>query len=585
MGDISVSLRVKYASGQAAANLAAKIEEGSGRTYDVGKTRSDGTISAVLRPRRKIRIANLEADDPTDNPVLQIIVSDPAGHRVEAPVVPVFVLPPEFDPSASAAQALRPLVDANAPGYVFLIRKDGETWANATRGLARVAAAGVVAQNMTNDTIVHLASMSKPITATAVAAMIDDWTSMRDAIAALGSPGAPTQIMHLGPLEIAVPTVLVPLFSDRGRAATFLSGTWLTHVHPKVRTALDAFANHGATISPQPVSPPGYFGLLRRVLDHVAVPGYADPFLPLIRGRLGAGATIGAGVDTITIADLLTHHTDLTSRALNPALHSAAEIAAVAPSEPNGGLARNDYWGFVKLLLAEPCNRMANINYGNNNYTVLTTVIEACTDTTFDDYVTRRLFFDPRFSRIRRRVVDPALGALYYSGAAPNWAGGVTALRLQQLAGKWRALRDGKPAHRLVAHALQADARRRRQRQRAADFRHRAFESLRPDDGLLLTRHRQSGWPSRRRQALSAQWGYRRERRFGQRQPGDRRHAVGVGVLRAVRRQRQCRRRSAVRSRREEASLGIRPHSHTQSGRSCRHDSRRTASRPTTRAS
>ena len=425
MGDISVSLRVKYASGQAAANLPAKIEEGSGRTYDVGKTRSDGTISAVLRPRRKIRIANQEVDDPADNPVLQIIVWDPAGHRVEAPVVPVFVLPPEFDPSASAGQALRPLVDANAPGYVFLIRKDGETWANATRGLARVAAAGAAAQNMTNDTIVHLASMSKPITATAVAAMIDDWTSMRDAIAALGSPGAPTQIMHLGPLEIAVPTVLVPLFSDRGRAATFLSGTWLTHVHPKVRWALDAFANHGGTISPQPVAPPGYFGLLRRVLDHVAVPHYTDPFLPLIRGRLGAGATIGVGVDTITIADLLTHHTDLTSRALNPALHSAAEIAAVAPAEPNGGLARNDYWGFVKLLLAEPCNRVANINYGNNNYTVLTTVIEACTDTTFDDYVTRRLFFDPRFSRIRRRVVDPALGALYYSGTAPNWTGGL----------------------------------------------------------------------------------------------------------------------------------------------------------------
>ena len=192
---------------------------------------------------------------------------------------------------------------------------------------------------MTNDTIVHLASMSKPITATAVAAMIDDWTSMRDAIAALGSPGAPTQIMHLGPLEIAVPPVLVPLFSDRGRAASFLSGTWLTHVHPKVRTALDAFANHGATISPQPVAPPGYF-------DHVAVPHYTDPFLPLIRGRLGAGATIGVGVDTITIADLLTHHTDLTSRALNPALHSAAEIAAVAPAEPNGGQARNDLWPF-----------------------------------------------------------------------------------------------------------------------------------------------------------------------------------------------------------------------------------------------
>src|SRR5216684_261530 len=425
MTDIRISMRVRFASGQDAANLPVQVIEVGVTTYDVGKTRSDGTIDAFLRRRRQIRILWFAFDDPTDRPQLRVVISDPAGHSVQTPPLPIFVLPPEFNPSASASQALRPLVDANAPGYVFLVRKDGAVWADATRGLARANAPGVIAQDMANDTIVHLASMSKPITATALVAMIDDWRNMRDAVVAMGSPGAPTQILRLGPLEIAVPSVLVPLFSDRSRAAAFLHGTWLAQVHPKVRYALDAFANHGGTISPQPVAPPGYFGLLRRVIDHVAVPDDADPFLPLIRARLDPAATIGAGVDLITIGDLLTHRTDLASRPLNATLHTAAEIAAVAPSEPVGGLATNDYWGFVKLLLREPCNRQPNSNYGNNNFTVLTTVIEACTDATFDDYVTRRLFFDDRFNRIRRRVVDPSQGALYYQGTAPNWTGGV----------------------------------------------------------------------------------------------------------------------------------------------------------------
>ena len=425
MTDIRISMRVRFASGQDAANLPVQVIEVGVTTYDVGKTRSDGTIDAFLRRRRQIRILWFAFDDPTDRPQLRVVISDPAGHSVQTPPLPIFVLPPEFNPSASASQALRPLVDANAPGYVFLVRKDGAVWADATRGLARANAPGVIAQDMANDTIVHLASMSKPITATALVAMIDDWRNMRDAVAAMGSPGAPTQILRLGPLEIAVPSVLVPLFSDRSRAAAFLHGTWLAQVHPKARYALDAFANHGGTISPQPVAPPGYFGLLRRVIDQVAVPDDADPFLPLIRARLDPAATIGAGVDLITIGDLLTHRTDLASRPLNATLHTAAEIAAVAPSEPVGGLATNDYWGFVKLLLREPCNRQPNSNYGNNNFTVLTTVIEACTDTTFDDYVTRRLFFDDRFNRIRRRVVDPSQGALYYQGTAPNWTGGV----------------------------------------------------------------------------------------------------------------------------------------------------------------
>jgi hypothetical protein len=55
---------------------------------------------------------------------------------------------------------------------------------------------------------------------------------------------------------------------------------------------------------------------------------------------------------------------------------------------------------------------------------VLGGVVEACTEMPFDDFAIQRLFFDSRFSQIRRRVVDKDSGAWYYSGRRPLWNGG-----------------------------------------------------------------------------------------------------------------------------------------------------------------
>jgi CubicO group peptidase (beta-lactamase class C family) len=192
-----------------------------------------------------------------------------------------------------------------------------------------------------------------------------------------------------------------------------------------VGAALRAFANGNATVVTPPIVPPGHFGLLRRVLAGENVPDYADPFLPLIRDRLGAGATIGAQVDTITLHDLLTHWTGFAENPAGPL--TPEEQASLATDQPMDGLATIDYWAFVRLLLRDDVVRPANpgVFYKNSNFTILTTIIEACTDTTFDDYVTRRLFADERFRHVRRRVVDRDRDAFYYSGSPPNWAGGV----------------------------------------------------------------------------------------------------------------------------------------------------------------
>ncbi len=445
MADIRLVLQVRFANRQDAALLDVRASE-AGRSYDLGKTGPDGRIDRVVRPRRKLLFG---FDDPTDNPTLQVVVSDLQGHTARKavstwfipppPFIPPteFVLPAEFtpqsdeapavptgaagSPSALADQALQPLVSPNAPGHVFLVRKDGAPWADATRGLARVAAPGVSARAMTNDTIVHLASMSKPVTATAVVALLEDWAEMRDEVAAIGTAGAPTVQLTVSipgrpqtdTRNFHVPRVLAPLFSDRTRARSFVAGAWPPNVGADFRATLNYFA-HGGLVAPQPAIPPGYFGLLRRVFDGAAVPTFNSPFLPLIRDRLGAGLTIGAGVEGIRIRDLLTHRTDLNSRTF-----------VGAAVEPAGGVAQVDYWAELRQLLVQACSRTPDRRYSNHNYTALTAVIDTCTGVRFDDYLTQRLFLDARFGRIRRRVVEPAQGALYYTGTAPNWTGGV----------------------------------------------------------------------------------------------------------------------------------------------------------------
>jgi hypothetical protein len=468
MSAIRISCRVKFANTNDAPGLDVLVLETGNGTYNVGQTGPDGRIDAFVRERRMLDLFFFEIEDPFDNPELVVEISDAKGHKFQSPPFSVIVLPREFNPNETATDpapaigsqaeaadnAIQGVIGTNAPGWVLLIRKDGVEWINVTRGAARIEAADTFARAMTNDTIVHIASMSKPITATALVAMLEDWGAIGDAVGAIGTGGAPTQTLRIevppqwrwrwfpepffwewlwewlpGAVSfVDVPVVLAPLFSDRNRAAEFLSSGLPANTSPDVINALRAFAQDNARVSPPPVSPPGHFGLLRRVINGESVPAYTDAFLPLIRNRLGSAFTSGTGIDNIRLVDLLLHETDL-NHGLTQGLHTAAEMATQTTTEPSGALATNDYWGFVAALLSEPGNRQAAAwpgqFYSNNNFTVLTTVIEACTDAKFDDFVVRRLFFDPRFSGIRRRVVDEDAGAYYYTGNGPNWTGGL----------------------------------------------------------------------------------------------------------------------------------------------------------------
>jgi hypothetical protein len=229
---------------------------------------------------------------------------------------------------------------------------------------------------------------------------------------------------------VDVPKVLTPLFADRTKAIEFLeTGLLPNNISPSVLAALRSFAYNNASISPVPAVPPGYFGLLRRVLAGEQVPDFSDPFLPLISSRLGNSPIIGPNIGQITLRDLLIHNTNIPEDSMD------MDLSATAKSEPSGGLATFDTWGYLKLLLGRDYkrNNPESTQYRNAHFTILSAIIETCTGTTFDDYVTNRLFSDERFNRIRRRVVDQGREAYYYTvnqgedgrrlGDYTNWPG------------------------------------------------------------------------------------------------------------------------------------------------------------------
>ena len=419
MTDIRLTFKVRYAEGMPARGLRVLATDQAAdglKPYDLGVTDGNGRIDKTLRLRKRQRVDSRLVDNLRGRPVFDITVSDRAGNSVTRRKTPI-VLPAEFSPSAIAARLLTAW-DANAPGQVLLIRRNNEDWVDATRGAASIGSIRALDRPMTRDTIMHLASMTKPVTATAVAAMIDDWKALHSAV---HSPNGDLYRVRIGTRSVEVPACLAALFSDRQQAALFVDGPWPTTVPSEFVTALRLFVQGPLTVRSAPEAPPGYYGLLKRVLRDDPVPDFDSKFLPLIRERLG-DSPIGGGVDQITITNLMRHFTGLVGKP-TANLHTQAELQAIQDTQPLGGAATFPLWPWMRLVLGETVPAATRV-YTNNNYIVLTAVIEACTETTYADYSIRRLFADPRFSTIRRNVADSLRSAKYYSGARLNFTGG-----------------------------------------------------------------------------------------------------------------------------------------------------------------
>src|SRR5689334_23084320 len=106
-------------------------------------------------------------------------------------------------PAVLAGRYLRTGVLERWPGCQFVMRRDGDLHVDASIGWARAPWDDDGPAAMTGDSIIHIASMSKPITATALFALFDDWNAIRTVllgpapqVAGLIPPNLPPAVIY-----------------------------------------------------------------------------------------------------------------------------------------------------------------------------------------------------------------------------------------------------------------------------------------------------------------------------------------------------------------------------------------------------
>ena len=387
------------------------------------------------------------------------------------------------NPSSVAANAISADVGQQAPGWEYKLCLNGSDYADAPSGFAQIGALLTPAEaarsgaplntglKMANDTIIHVASMSKPVCVTAFVAMLDDWRDLANGVKGTGPLAATTGLAirsatpPIQPLPIQgtqVPLWLVPALFSAPLAAQLVNAGLLTIVPQSLHNMVNAVAFNGALCSmveldsprrpsteetpaaglltavhprasrfPAEIQPlPGYASLLTQVIKGVAVPQPTDYFLPYIQSSLQAKATalgvpyqVGQGMASVTIGQLITHtsaipngFTDLS--AVNPSL-----VTFTQPVQPtNGGPVTCDIWAYLLAFVSQPANGQPG--YKNDDYNILGEVVAACVGMLYDDYVYARLFSDPQFGALRRYVTDVLNSSDYYTGTGPNFSAG-----------------------------------------------------------------------------------------------------------------------------------------------------------------
>lgn len=376
-------------------------------------------------------------------------------------------------PSSVAMTAISADVGAQAPGWEYKARLNGADYADAPFGFAQTAVPPKTGLAMTNDTIIHVASMSKPVCATAYVAMLDDWTDLANGVNGTGPLAATIAVaIHSGPpptqpqpVSLAgtqVPLWLVPALFSGPLAAALVKVGVLNIVPQGLKATVSAVASNtawcsmvgvippiGRGTSRAPVVPaeiqplPGYYGLLTLIIEGVVAPQPTEYFLLFTQGNLQAKAAalgvsyqVGEGMGSVTIGQLITHMSGIPNgflptnvNVMNPILvpwttfMQPANGGPVTVQPTNGGPVLFDIWAYLLAFVSQPAN--CQTGYKNDDYNILGQVIAACVGMDYDDYVYARLFSDPQFGALRRYVTNAPNSAWYYTGAGPNFSGGI----------------------------------------------------------------------------------------------------------------------------------------------------------------
>ena len=271
--------------------------------------------------------------------------------------------PVDAEASAVLRDRLRSLYEGRVPGCVYYVSRNGKPYADGSFGMARMANATDGALTMSSEALVHIASVGKLICGVAVLRMFEEWNAIL-ANSSVDSHGVRHYLGSIAPAD-----------------ASFVA---------------KVIAN-GATLTLDSAM----FPLLAGFLDTGLLASYS-------------GSYPGAGVATVTLRQLLSHNSGLANDYLNADLGGASR-ASVDYEPPGEGSSHVNLAKTVAALLRRGAG-FGNA-YNNQNYNVLSAILQAVTGMHFTVWAKRRIFPvapNAQFADIARYVIDPARSARYY---------------------------------------------------------------------------------------------------------------------------------------------------------------------------
>ena len=289
-----------------------------------------------------------------------------------------------FSQAASDAikSRLRGVYGNRFPGWTYYVTRNGQPYADASDGFARLPGAAGGEARYDGQSLVHVASVSKLICLVGVLRLVEDWNE----IFGQTTPGGTHRTYH-GPAR------------------------------PGDEHLIESVLAFGYALSLDTKFFPLLFKLLdlRKVVLH---PPYPNPYIA-----------------AVTLRELLDHKSGLNGGYDQNAAALGYDVARDIKVEVPWGMPFNPppNWP-VKFNLSRDITVVCRTNHGvtpppysNHGYTLLGAVIQALTGVPYEQWIHRRVFPDATFADISRRVVDLARSALYYhfDPGSASFGGGV----------------------------------------------------------------------------------------------------------------------------------------------------------------
>jgi CubicO group peptidase (beta-lactamase class C family) len=296
-------------------------------------------------------------------------------------------------PSQAAQAELFAAYGASLKGWIFYARKNKRPLAVAGHGKARRAAVdGLPPLNYDENTLVHVASVSKLICAAAVLRLIEDWNEIFKQTAV--QPSGLRK--YVGPPR-PEDSFLISRVEEVGRALS---------IDDRFYDLIEPFLVWRTSILPDILNP-----------NHSSV---------TIEVRF---TSPGVGVRDVTILELLTHRSGLTGQRRDEGLarmnaQYGFENTDIFIEETSDNVCFFDMVKSCAVVCAADVGPKDEI-YSSYGFDLLTGFVQFNTGRNFEEWAKEKLLSHSRFDDIAKRPVDPARAAYYYNSSDSSSAPGV----------------------------------------------------------------------------------------------------------------------------------------------------------------